>query len=381
MIGFNKPYITGKEFEYIQEAIKIEKLSGNGYFTKRCHEFFEKRYRFKKCLLTHSATAALEMAALLIDIKPGDEVIIPSYTFVSTANAFLLRGAKIVFADSNEKNPNIDVEHVRRLITKKTKAIVVVHYAGVACDMDPIMEMANANNIFVIEDAAQAIESFYKGRPLGGIGHLAAFSFHETKNIISGEGGMLVVNDDRFLERSEIMWEKGTNRAAFSRGEVRKYEWVDIGSSFLPSEITAAFLLAQLEKIDFIQESRLGIWNRYYQECVKLGSQIALPFIDDYATNNAHIFYVLAKSLEHRDSIIQYLQANGIQAIFHYLSLHRSPMFFRTSEERPRLTNADHFAECLIRLPLYINLSFHAIETITLKLQAAVSINETRLIS
>ncbi len=382
MIGFNKPYITGKEFEYIQEAIKIEKLSGNGYFTKRCHEFFEKRYGFKKCLLTHSATAALEMAALLIDIKAGDEVIIPSYTFVSTANAFLLRGAKIVFADSNERNPNIDVDHVRKLITKKTKAIVVVHYAGVACDMDPIMEMASAHNIFVIEDAAQAIESFYKGKPLGGIGHLAAFSFHETKNIISGEGGMLVVNDDRFLERSEIIWEKGTNRAAFSRGAVRKYEWVDIGSSFLPSEITAAFLLAQLEKIDFIQASRLGIWNRYYQACDnKVGSMIELPFIDSYASNNAHIFYVLAKSLEHRDSIIQYLHSNGIQAIFHYLSLHRSPMFFRTSDERPRLTNADHFAECLIRLPLYINLPSDAIETITSKLQSAVCVNETGLTS
>jgi dTDP-4-amino-4,6-dideoxygalactose transaminase len=372
MIGFNKPYITGKEFEYIKEAIKIEKLSGNGYFTKRCHEFFEKRYGFKKALLTHSATAALEMAALLIDIKPGDEVIMPSYTFVSTANAFLLRGAKIVFADSNEWNPNIAVNHVRQLITEKTKAIVVVHYAGVACDMDPIMEMAKANNVFVIEDAAQAIESFYKGRPLGGIGHLSAFSFHETKNIISGEGGMLVINDDRFLERSEIIWEKGTNRAAFSRREVRKYEWVDIGSSFLPSEITAAFLLAQVEKIEFIQASRLRIWNQYYQACKNLETQISLPFVDEYASNNAHIFYVVAKSLAQRDSIIQYLQGNGIQAIFHYLSLHNSPMFLGTSEDRPRLKNADRFAECLVRLPLYVDLPTNSVETIVANLHSAV---------
>jgi dTDP-4-amino-4,6-dideoxygalactose transaminase len=364
MIGFNKPYVTGKEFEYIQEAIKIEKLSGNGYFTKRCQEFFEKRYRFKKTLLTHSATAALEMAAILIEIQPGDEVIMPSYTFVSTANAFILRGAKIIFADSNERNPNIDVDHVRSLITPRTKAIVVVHYAGVACDMDPIMKMAEAGNFFVIEDAAQAIDSYYKGRPLGSIGHLAAFSFHETKNIISGEGGMLVINDDRFIERSEIVWEKGTNRAAFSRREVNKYNWVDIGSSFLPSEITAAFLLAQLESLDSIQQQRKKIWTQYFEGCNAITALTSenLPFIDDFATNNGHLFYLLTKHEQERDSLLQCLQYSGIQAIFHYLTLHNSPFFRQHSAFITPLPRAERYASCLIRLPLFFELKESEVE-------------------
>jgi len=357
MIGFNKPYISGKEFEYIKEAIKIEKLSGNGYFTKKCHEFFEKRYGFRKTLLTHSATAALEMAAILIDIKPGDEVIMPSYTFVSTANAFILRGAKIIFADSNSQNPNIDVNHVLSLITPKTRAIVVVHYAGVACDMDPLLDRARLDNIFIIEDAAQAIDSFYKGRPLGSIGHFAAFSFHETKNIISGEGGMLVINDERFINRSEIVWEKGTNRAAFSRREVNKYTWVDIGSSYLPSEITAAFLLAQLEQLDVIQNSRKKTWQRYYDGFQSFGwPDVEKPCIDSFATNNAHIFYLITKNEDDRDALIQVLQHKGIQAIFHYLPLHTSPFFKQQQPDPVSLPNAEKFGKCLVRLPLYVEL-------------------------
>ncbi len=356
MIGFNKPYITGKEFDYIQEAIKLEKLSGNGYFTKRCQEFFEKRYGFPKTLLTHSATAALEMAAILIDVEPGDEVIIPSYTFVSTANAFILRGAKIVFADSQELNPNISSDQLKFLITEKTKAIVIVHYAGCACDMDPIMELANNRNIFVIEDAAQAIDSYYKGKPLGSIGHLGAFSFHETKNIISGEGGMLLINDARFIERAEIIWEKGTNRAAFSRKEVNKYNWIDIGSSFLPSELTAAFLLAQLEKLDFIQKRRKENWDYYYQKLTPLQDRkkIVLCQFPEFATNNAHIFYILTKDLSERDDLLSFLKYYGIQAIFHYLPLHDSPFFKRHSGgEVSHLLNAERFGKTLIRLPLY----------------------------
>lgn len=376
MIGFNKPYITGKEFEYIKEAISIEKLSGNGYFTKRCHDFFQNRYKFKKVLLTHSATAALEMAALLIDIKPGDEVIIPSYTFVSTANAFVLRGAKIVFADSGEENPNICVEHLKRLITKNTKAIVVVHYAGIACDMDPIIELVRENNLFLIEDAAQAIDSYYKGRPLGSIGHLSAFSFHETKNIISGEGGMLVINDERFLYRAEIIWEKGTNRSAFFRGEIAKYNWVDIGSSFLPSEITAAFLYAQLENIDNIQQKRHSLWNSYYhnlEALEKLG--INLPRIPAYCKHNAHIFYIVCRDSNERDELLLYLNAKGINAIFHYLSLHKSP-FYSAKFESEELPRSDHYEKTLLRLPLYFDLIESQIQYISSMIN--IFFNESR---
>ena len=268
-IPFNKPYLSGKESQYIIEAVQSGKISGDGMFTKKCHSFFENNFGFKKCLLTTSCTDALEMAAILLDIKPGDEVIMPSYTFVSTANAFVLRGAKIIFCDSNSQNPNLDVTLIEPLISKSTKAIVAVHYAGIACDMDAIMKLAIKYNLFVVEDAAQAIDSFYKGRRLGSIGNLAAFSFHETKNIQSGEGGMLVINDDRFIKRAEIIREKGTNRSAFFRGEVDKYSWVDIGSSFLPSDIIAAFLFAQLEHIEQIQERR----KDKYQIMIKPKSQ------------------------------------------------------------------------------------------------------------
>ena len=275
MIPFNKPYLSGNELEYIREAVASGRISGDGIFTKKCHEFFETRYGFQKCLLTTSCTDALEMAAILLDIQPGDEVIMPSYTFVSTANAFVLRGARIVFCDSREDHPGINEDGIEELITPKTKAIVPVHYAGVACDMDKIMSLADKYNLYVVEDAAQAIDSFYTNKngekkPLGGIGHLAAFSFNDTKNIISGEGGMLVINHPRFNERAEIIREMGTNRSKFFRGEVDKYGWVDIGSSFLPSDIVAAFLYAQLENIEEIQKKRKRNWDAYWEEIVIL---------------------------------------------------------------------------------------------------------------
>lgn len=362
-IPFNKPFLTGKETKYIKEAVESGKLSGNGIFTKKCHEFFQNKYGFRKCLLTTSCTDALEMAAILLDIAPGDEVIVPSYTFVSTANAFVLRGAKIVFADSMGGNPNIDAEKIEKLITPKTKAIAVVHYAGIACDMDQIMAIANKHNLFVVEDAAQAIDSFYTGKdgikkPLGSIGHLAAFSFHETKNIIAGEGGMLVINDGRFLKRSEIIWEKGTNRSAFFRGEIDKYGWVDVGSSFLPSEVVSAFLFAQLEHIEEIQLKRLQLWNQYEEELKNLENfkEIKLPYVPPYATNNSHMFYIICKSSEQRDEIISALKANDVLSVFHYLSLHKSP-FYHSKHDGRELPESDRYSSCLLRLPMYYELS------------------------
>ena len=329
MIDFNKPYLTGKEAHYMYQAVFNKKLSGNGVFTKKCQYFFSKRYGFKKCLLTTSGTDALEMCAMLCDLKLGDEVIVPSYTFVSTALAFLREGASVVFADSMDSNPNLDAEKLESLITPKTKVIAPVHYAGVACDMDRIMEIAQRHNLYVVEDAAQAIDSFYKGRALGGIGHLAAFSFHETKNVISGEGGMLVVNDDRLIRRAEIIWEKGTNRAEFFRGEVNKYGWCDIGSSFLPSEMVTAFLWAQLEAMEDIQAKRKLLWNKYYELLKPLSDHdcFRLPDIPEFATNNAHMFYLVCNSLEERTGLIKHLKDNDIQAVFHYLSLHSSPYY------------------------------------------------------
>jgi dTDP-4-amino-4,6-dideoxygalactose transaminase len=369
-IPFNKPYLTGKETEYIEQAVRSGKISGNGNFTKKCHDFFESKYGFKKCLLTHSCTAALEMAAILLDIQPGDEVIMPSYTFVSTANAFVLRGAKIVFADSRTDHPGMDEDKIEELITPKTKAIVPVHYAGVACDMDKIMDIAARYSLFVVEDAAQAIDSFYTGkdgssRPLGGIGHLAAFSFHETKNIQCGEGGMLVINDERFWRRAEIIWEKGTNRAAFSRGEVDKYNWVDIGSSFLPSEITAAFLCAQLENLDQIQGQRLGIWEQYRSELSSWADRVSirLPFIPDYARHNAHSFYLVCQNSSQRETLIGRLKQSGILAIFHYLSLHRSP-FYRSRHDGRELCHADRYSDCIVRLPLFHKLSRRGVDRV-----------------
>ena len=358
MIDFNRPHLTGRELEYISRAVTENlNISGNGAYTKKCQRFFEDRYGFRKCLLTTSCTDALEMAAILCDIQPGDEVIVPSYTFVSSALAFVRMGARIVFADSMERNPNLDAGKIEALITPRTKVIVPVHYAGVACDMDRIMDIALRHGLLVVEDAAQAIDSFYKGRPLGSIGHFAAFSFHETKNIVSGEGGMLVVNDERFIRRAEIIWEKGTNRAEFYRGEVNKYGWCDTGSSFLPSEIIAAFLWAQLEEMDRIQEKRKQIWDTYYRLLKPLADRdrFRLPDIPAYATNNAHMFYLVFKSIEERTAVIRRLKENDIQAVFHYLSLHSSP-YYRDKHDGRELPNCDRYADCLLRLPMYFDL-------------------------
>lgn len=355
-IPFNKPYLTGKEITYIQEAAAIGKLSGDGVFTKKCERFFEEKYGFKKSMLTSSCTDALEMAAILINIQEGDEVIMPSFTFVSTANAFIMRGAKIVFADSSAEHPNIDATKIANLITRNTKAIVVVHYAGVACDMDNIIALANNHNLFVIEDAAQAIDAYYKGKPLGSIGHLAAFSFHETKNIIAGEGGMLVINDEKFIERAEIIREKGTNRNKFYRGEIDKYNWVDIGSSFLPSEITAAFLWAQIEAIDDIQQKRISIWNTYYEALLAYADFFQLPVIHEYASNNAHAFYLVCQQAEDRNQLIDFFRSKNILAVFHYQSLHKSPYFLDKHDGRI-LQEADRYSQCLLRLPLFYELS------------------------
>jgi len=380
-IGFNKPYLTGKETEYILDAVASKKLSGNGKYTQLCQQYFQKRYGFRKCLLTSSCTDALEMAAILLDIKEGDEVIMPSYTFVSTANAFVLRGAKIVFADSGKDDPNIDADTIEQLITPKTKAIVPVHYAGMACDMDTIMSLASKYGLFVVEDAAQAIDSYYTGKdgirkPLGSIGHLAAFSFHETKNVISGEGGMLVVNDQRFEKRAEIIWEKGTNRSAFFRGEVDKYGWVDVGSSFLPSEIVAAFLYAQLEHLDEIQNRRKSIWNQYFdglKDLEKTGL-IKLPSIPVHADNNAHMFYLVCRDLNVRTKLIEDLKKADINAVFHYLSLHQSP-FYENKHDGRDLIHSDMYSDSLLRLPLYFELTSEDVNRIITHISKSLSLN------
>ena len=358
MINFNKPYLTGKEMHYMYQAVYSGKISGNGLFTKKCQAFLEEKFGFKKTLLTTSCTDALEMCAILADVKPGDEVIVPSFTFVSTALAFTRQGAKIVFADSNSANPNIDADRIEELITPQTKAIVPVHYAGIACDMDKIMALAKKYNLLVIEDAAQAIDSYYKGKPLGSIGHLSAFSFHETKNINSGEGGMLAINDERFIKRAEIIWEKGTNRNQFFRGEVDKYGWIDTGSSFLPSEIIAAYLYAQLENIGDIQQKRKTMWLKYYNglEAWCRKNKITMPYLPDYATNCGHMFYLIFNSVEQRTAFIGHLKSKEISSVFHYLSLHKSP-YFQNKYEGKELTNSDRYTDCLVRLPLYYELT------------------------
>ena len=383
--------MTGMETEYIRQAVAGGKISGNGEFTHRCQEFFEKRYGFRKCLLATSGTDALEMAALLTGVGPGDEVIVPSYTFVSTALAFIRCGAKVVFADSRADEPNIDASKIEELITPRTKVIVPVHYAGCACDMDAIMEIANRHNLLVVEDAAQAVDSWYESgvgsrsrtkektnsavrlqttttanrRALGSIGHLGCFSFHETKNIIAGEGGMLTVNDERFIRRAEIIWEKGTNRAEFFRGEVNKYGWVDIGSSFLPTEIVSAFLWAQLEHLDEIQTERRRLWQNYWNFLIDLksnnrtieqSSNFQLPRIPDYATNNAHMFYLLFPDLAKRSDFIAKMKTRDILTVFHYLPLHSSE-YYRAQHDGRALPNCDRYADTLVRLPLYYGLA------------------------
>ena len=372
-IPFNKPYFTGSETVYIEEAVQSGKISGDGIFTSKVQRWFEDRYDFGKCLLTTSCTDALEMSAILMELNPGDEVILPSYTFVSTANAFALRGAKLVFADSSPEHPNIDAGLLSSLITPKTKAIVVVHYAGMACDIDQVLRLCEDHNLFLVEDAAQAVESFYKGKALGSFGHFATFSFHETKNIMSGEGGMLVVNDERFIKRAEIIREKGTNRSAFFRGEVNKYNWVDIGSSFLPSDIIAAVLFAQLERIDSIQEKRIQHWKTYEAKLRPLQAQLGfkLPIVPEKASNNAHMFYMVWPSADLRDRAIEAMKSKNIQAVFHYLSLHSSP-YFQEKHDGRNLPNSDHFTNGLLRLPLYFELPDNAAERVASALKTII---------
>lgn len=356
-IPFNVPFLTGKETEFFEQAIQKRKLSGNGEFTQRCQDWFQSQLGTNKTLLTTSCTDALELSALLINIEPGDEVIIPSYTFVSTANPFILRGAKVKFIDSRKDHPGIDEEAIEQLVTKKTKAIIPVHYAGVACDMGKILGIAKKHNLKVVEDAAQAVDSYYKGKPLGTLGQLGTFSFHETKNISCGEGGLLIVNNPDLATRSEILWEKGTNRAAFWRGEVDKYGWVDVGSSYLPSELTATVLWAQLERLKDIQKRRVEIYNIYFDSLSSLIEKgVQLPFIPQYATCNGHMFYLVCRSAEERSSLIAHLKSKEINAVFHYLSLHSSPFFKDKHDGRP-LPYSDIYTDCLVRLPLYYTLT------------------------
>jgi dTDP-4-amino-4,6-dideoxygalactose transaminase len=357
MIPFNKPFIIGKELDYIRQAVESGKISGNGQFSRKCQQFFETQFGFKKVLLTTSCTDALEMAALLLNIKEGDEVIMPSFTFVSTANAFVLRGAKIVFADIEPETLNLQIKDLEKLITKNTKAIVVIHYAGVACEMDELMSLAKKHRLFVIEDAALAIGAYYKGKPLGSFGQLATYSFHETKNIISGEGGALIINEESLIERAEIIREKGTNRAKFFRGETDKYQWVDIGSSFLPSEIISAFLFAQLEHLNDILEKRIKLWERYYKELKPLEDKkkIRLPVIPDYANKNGQLFYILCRDLNERTSLIDYLAGEKIKAVFHYLPLHLSPYYTNKHDGR-NLPVSEEYSDRILRLPLFYSL-------------------------
>lgn len=362
MIPFNKPYMTGRELWYIAQAHANGQLSGDGMFTKKCHAWLEERTGSSTALLTHSCTAALEMAAILADIQPGDEVIMPSYTFVSTANAFVLRGAVPVFVDIRPDTLNIDEAKIEDAITPRTKAVVPVHYAGVACEMDAIMSIAQQHKLVVIEDAAQGIMSTYKGKSLGAIGHLGAYSFHETKNIIAGEGGALLVNDDRFAERAEIIREKGTNRSKFFRGEVDKYTWVDIGSSYLPSELVAAFLLAQMEEADSITTRRLNVWQFYHEQFadLEIAGCLRRPVVPKECLHNAHMYYILLPDEPTRAQLITRLKSEGIHSVFHYVPLHSSPMGLQVGRMSGSLNVTNDISERLLRLPLWIGQEFAA---------------------
>lgn len=376
-IPFTKPFLTGKELQYIQETYHHQKTSGNGFFTAKCHEWIQQTIGCPKALLTNSCTAALEMAAILIDIKPGDEVILPSYTFVSTANAFVLRGAIPVFVDIRPDTLNLDETKIESAITSKTKAIVPVHYAGVACQMDVIMAIAKKHNLFVIEDAAQGIFASYKNKPLGSFGHLAAFSFHDTKNIISGEGGALVINDPDFIERAEIIWEKGTNRSRFLRGEVDKYSWVDIGSSFLPSEITAAFLWAQLEQGQQIISARKKIWSHYYTELKNVATEldIRLPIVPIDCEHNGHLFYLLVADIETRSFFIKEMKKKKIQCVSHYVPLHDSIAGLKYGRAHGNLSFTKQLSDALVRLPLWVGLDQYmesVIESVKITLQSTI---------
>lgn len=371
-IPFNKPPYTGNEEKYVIESMKSSKISGDGDFTKKCHKWFEEKLDCKKVLLTTSCTHALEMAAILLDIKEGDEVIMPSYTFVSTANAFVLRGAKIVFVDIRPDTMNIDETKIEEAITSKTKVIVPVHYAGVACEMDTIMDIAKKYNLFVVEDAAQGMMSTYKGKALGTIGHLGAFSFHETKNYTSaGEGGLLIINDDRFVQRAEIIREKGTNRSLFFRGMVDKYSWVDVGSSYLMNDVSAAYLWGNLEKADEINQNRLNSWQKYYDGLKELENRgfIELPKIPDGCVQNAHMFYIKVKDLEERTDLLDYLKKNDINAVFHYVPLHSSEAGLKFSLFSKEDIYTTKESDKLIRLPMYFGLDNKDIEKIIYKIK------------
>lgn len=365
MIPFNKPYITGTEIDYLRQVLQEGKLSGNGLFTKKCQTYFETRFEISKSLLTTSCTDSLEMTAILSGICPGDEVIMPSYTFVSTALAFVRQGAVIRFIDSCDDHPNMDIEQIEPLINSKTKAIVPVHYAGVACDMDRINQIGKKYGILIIEDAAQAIDSYYNGKALGSLGDFGCFSFHDTKNIQCGEGGLLAINNEVYNDRAEIIWEKGTNRSAFFRGQIDKYGWVDTGSSFLPSELTAAFLLAQLESLELIQKKRKILWQTYDSNLSDLVKRewFTIPSIPDYATNNAHSFFIVCNSPKERTELIHYLREHNIAAAFHYQSLHQS-VYYKDKHDSRILPNSDKFTNCLLRLPLYNDLGEVEINTI-----------------
>ena len=366
-IPFNRPPLTGNEQQYVLEAMCSDKISGDGRFGKQCQQWFEGKLHGARTLLTPSCTHALEMAALLIDIQPGDEVIMPSYTFVSTANAFALRGAKIVFVDVRPDTMNIDERLIEAAITEKTRAIVPVHYAGVACEMDVIMALAARYQLYVIEDAAQAIDAFYRDTPVGLHGHLAAFSFHETKNLTSGgEGGLLIINDSQFAKRAEIIREKGTNRSQFFRGEVDKYSWVDVGSSYLPSELQAAYLWGQLERIDMITARRLEIWQRYYEGLASLAQsgRITLPSIPTHCRHNAHMFYLKTADLDERSRLLSYLKAQDILAVFHYVPLHSAAAASKNSRFHGEDVYTSAESERLLRLPLFYGLSDNELEKV-----------------
>ena len=373
-IPFNKPYIPLSSLKYQILAAVSGTIAGNGKYTRLCHRFFEEQFGFPKVLLTTSCTDALEMAAILCDIQPGDEVILPSFSFMSTANAFLLRGANVVFADTLEDVPNIDPAQIERLITPKTRVIVVPHYSGLACEMDRIMELAEQHNLLVVEDAAHAVQSYYKDEPLGSIGHLGTFSFHETKNIISGEGGMLAVNHEPFLDRAEIIWEKGTNRAAFHRGEVDKYEWIDIGSSFLPSDAIAALLYTQIKRFRKIQRRRKWIWWEYHEQLAPLEERGSLkrPVIPEHATVNGNMFFITLPNRSQRDALLDHLRKAGIQALFHYFPLHTSP-YFKDKYNGPELPNTQRFSDTILRLPFYHSLKKREIKDIVTKIGAFVN--------
>jgi dTDP-4-amino-4,6-dideoxygalactose transaminase len=365
-IPFNKPYMTGKELWYISQAHHAGQLAGDGMFTKKCHRWLEQRLQSDRALLTHSCTAALEMSALLADVKTGDEVIMPSYTFVSTANAFVLRGAVPVFVDIRSDTLNLDESLVEGAITEKTRAIVPVHYAGVGCEMDTLLEIAKRYNLLVIEDAAQGLMSAYRGKPLGTFGDLGCFSFHETKNVISGEGGALIINNPQFAERAEVIREKGTNRSQFFRGQVDKYTWVDCGSSYLPGEIIAAFLYAQLEEAEKITKMRLERWNTYHELLLPLEQQGKLrrPIIPNHCQHNAHMYYILVNDLKTRSDLILYLKEKGIQSVFHYVPLHSSTAGLKFGRVYGSMENTNTLSDRLVRLPLFPSLESNQISTI-----------------